>query len=94
MAGQVRRQHGEAAMREPSRQQRPDRVIERGAVHEENERQREVEIASAGGGKRLRTVDDELHPLRPLRGAQRLRQIVDDIARPVDADREPHQLLA
>ena len=39
-----------------------------------------VEIASAGGGKRLRTVDDELHRSRPLRGAQRLRQIVDDVA--------------
>ncbi len=48
MPGQVGRQHAGAAMREPARQQRPDRVVEPGAVQEDDERQRGIEVASAG----------------------------------------------
>ena len=61
MSGQVRGENAAAVMREPARQQRPDGVIKPGAVHEDDERQRGIEFASARADKGLHSVDDEVH---------------------------------
>ena len=82
---QIGREHATAVMREPARQQRPDRMIEAGAVQEDDGRQRRIEIAAAGGDEGVAAVNGELHGSCPLRGAQRLREIVDDVARRLDA---------
>ena len=49
MAGQIRRQHAVAVMREPAAVQRPGGMIEAGAVQEHDGRKRRVEFAAAGG---------------------------------------------
>src|SRR5258708_4264672 len=64
------------------------------AAEEDEGGQRGIEVAAAGAGKDFCAVDDEPHGSRLLRGAQRLGEILDDVARGLEPDRDAHQLLA
>ena len=86
MPRQVRRQHAPAVVREPAAVQRPDRMVEAGAMQEDGERQGGIESPAAIRGKGYEIAGAEQHGSDLLRNAQRLRQVGGDIARRFEAN--------
>ena len=97
MAGQIEGQHRAAAMGEAARLQGPDDVVHAGAM--EHDHRGLVGLENGRPPVAAKTglpSTSKLHggAQRLLRGAQGLGQIVDDVARRLEADREAHQILA
>jgi hypothetical protein len=55
-------------------------VVKAGAMQEHDGRQGAVELAAAGRDEYLGAIHIQLHRSNPLRTAERLAEIVDDIA--------------
>ena len=90
MAGQIYRQHGAAVMGKEPRLQGPHRVIHAGAMDEDHDRQIGIERLAASRGEDVLAVDAQLHGASgPLRGAQRLAEIVDQVGRVLQPDPAP-----
>ena len=61
MPGKVGREHAAAVVRERAGKQRPDRMIEAGAVQENDRRQRRIERAPAGPDIGFVAVNNDAH---------------------------------
>src|SRR5271170_2294310 len=90
----IRSQDCKSVMRERAGEQCPRGMIEAGAVQKHDARQRGIEIASAGADETVDAVHNDTHGSGPLRGAQRLREILDDVACGLEANRDANELLA